>query len=149
VAVASVQNEFKAETPFSASSNNAARPEGDGGVTEEEVDHEQDRFHCRDRADCHDCRCIGAQQRRCQAEASGQAHRAGPRDGQYPWTEGLKLRAEQNRIAKVEANYKADGYLSTSERRKLRAMQVNASEHIADEKSDGWRRAWWMPRFGR
>ena len=73
----------------------------------------------------------------------------GRETGKITWTEGLKLRAEQNRIAKVEANYKADGYLSTSERRKLRAMQVNASEHIADEKSDGWRRAWWMPRFGR
>jgi hypothetical protein len=73
----------------------------------------------------------------------------GRESGKITWTEGLALRAEQNRIAKVEANYREDGYLSTSERRKLRAMQDNASEHIADEKSNGWRRAWWMPRFGR
>jgi hypothetical protein len=73
----------------------------------------------------------------------------GRETGKITWTEGLKLRGEQNRIAKVEANYRDDGYLSTSERRKLRAMQDNASEHIAEEKSDGWRRAWWLPRFGR
>lgn len=73
----------------------------------------------------------------------------GRQTGKITWTEGLKLRSEQYRIAKVEANYRSDGYLSTSERRKLRAMQDNASEHIAEEKSDGWRRAWWLPRFGR
>jgi hypothetical protein len=73
----------------------------------------------------------------------------GRETGKITWTEGLKLRAEQNRIAKVEANYKSDGYLSTSERRKLRAMQSDASEHISTEKSDGWKRAWWLPRFGR
>jgi hypothetical protein len=39
--------------------------------------------------------------------------------------------------------------LSASERRKLRALQSNASNHIAKEKSDGWRRVWWLPRVGR
>ncbi len=73
----------------------------------------------------------------------------GRETGKITWTEGLKLRAEQNRISRVEADYRSDGYLSTSERRKLRNMQDEASEHIAEEKSDGWRRAWWLPRVGR
>ena len=73
----------------------------------------------------------------------------GRQTGKITWAEGLKLRAEQNRIAKVEANYKSDGYLSASERRKLRAMQNDASEHISVEKTDGWKRAWWLPRVGR
>jgi hypothetical protein len=73
----------------------------------------------------------------------------GRQTGKITWTEGVKLRAEQRRIANLEALYRSDGYLSPSERRQLRAMQNNASEHIADEKHDGWKRAWWMPRFGR
>jgi hypothetical protein len=73
----------------------------------------------------------------------------GRQTGKITWTEGVKLRAEQTRIARLEAQYRSDGYLSPSERRQLRAMQNNASAHIADEKHDGWKRAWWMPRFGR
>ena len=73
----------------------------------------------------------------------------GRETGKITWTEGLKLRAEQKRIANVKADYKSDGYLSTSERRKLRVMQNKASEHIADEKHDGWKRAWWLPRVGK
>jgi|SRR5258707_692918 hypothetical protein len=73
----------------------------------------------------------------------------GRETGKITWTEGLKLRAEQRRIASKEAAFRSDGHLSTSERKKLKGMQNNASEHIADEKSDGWRRAWWLPRVGR
>jgi hypothetical protein len=73
----------------------------------------------------------------------------GRETGQITWTEGLKLRAEQNRIARLEAEYRSDGYLSPSERRKLRALQNNASEHIAEEAHDSWRRIWWLPRVGR
>lgn len=73
----------------------------------------------------------------------------GRKTGKITWTEGLKLRAEQKRIANKEAEFKSDGYLSKSERRKLRYMQNEASEHIADEKNDGWRRAWWLPRVGK
>lgn len=73
----------------------------------------------------------------------------GRETGKITWTEGLKLRAEQNRIARLEAELRSDGYLSASERRKLRALQSNASKHIAKEKSDGWRRAQWLPRVGR
>jgi hypothetical protein len=73
----------------------------------------------------------------------------GRESGKITWTEGLKLRGEQNKIARTEAQYRADGYLSASERRKLNAMQHDASKHIAQEKQDGWTRAWWMPRIGR
>ena len=73
----------------------------------------------------------------------------GRESGKITWTEGLKLRAEQNKIARTEAEFYSDGYLSASERRTLRVMQGDASEHIAQEKHDGWRRAWWLPRFGR
>ena len=73
----------------------------------------------------------------------------GRKSGKITWTEGLKLRGEQKRIANKEAQYKSDGYLSKSERRSLRYMQNDASEHISDEKSDGRRRAWWLPRVGK
>jgi hypothetical protein len=72
----------------------------------------------------------------------------GRESGKITWTEGLKLRAEQNRIARTEAEFRSDGYLSTSERRKLRTMQKAAAEHIYDEKHDSWKRVWWVPRFG-
>jgi hypothetical protein len=73
----------------------------------------------------------------------------GRKSGKITWTEGLKLRAEQKRIANKEAQFKSDGYLSKSERRSLRYMQNAASEHIADEKTDGRRRVWWLPRVGK
>ncbi len=81
---------------------------------------------------------------------AAQAHQieGGRESGSITWSEGLKLRAEQNRIARAEALFRGDGYLSSSERRILRHMQNEAAEHIAEEKSDGWRRARWMPRFG-
>jgi hypothetical protein len=73
----------------------------------------------------------------------------GRQSGNITWTEGLKLRAEQKRIANKEAQFKSDGYLTKSERRQLRYMQNDASEHIADEKSDSRKRAWWLPRVGK
>jgi len=73
----------------------------------------------------------------------------GRKTGKITWTEGLKLRAEQKRIANKEAQFKSDGYLSKSERRSIRYMQNDASEHIADEKHDARRRAWWLPRVGK
>jgi hypothetical protein len=72
----------------------------------------------------------------------------GRQTGKITWTEGLKLRAEQNRIARKEAEYRSDGYLSKSEYRDLKAMQKDASKHIAKEKHDGWKRASWLPRVG-
>ncbi|MEI9900004.1 MAG: hypothetical protein WDN31_07490 [Hyphomicrobium sp.] len=73
----------------------------------------------------------------------------GRKTGKITWTEGLKLRAEQKRIANTKAAYKSDGYLSQSERNKLSKLQNKASEHIADEKTDGWKRASWLPRVGK
>jgi hypothetical protein len=73
----------------------------------------------------------------------------GRESGKITWTEGLKLRAEQRRIARTEAEFRSDGYLNKSERRVLKDMQDDASEHISSEKHDDWRRAWWLPRFGR
>ncbi len=73
----------------------------------------------------------------------------GRETGKITWTEGLKLRAEQNKIARKEAAFRSDGYLSASEKRKLHVMQKKASKHIAQESHDGWKRVWWLPRVGR
>lgn len=73
----------------------------------------------------------------------------GRETGKITWTEGLKLRAEQNRIARKEAEFRSDGYLSKYEHRELKKMQKEASKHIAKEKHDGWKRASWLPRVGR
>ena len=73
----------------------------------------------------------------------------GRETGKITWTEGLGLRAEQYRIARTEAEFRSDGYLSASERRKLRVMQNEAAEHIGEEKHNGWHRVWWLPRVGR
>jgi hypothetical protein len=72
----------------------------------------------------------------------------GRKTGKVTWTEGLKLRAEQKKITRKETEFRSDGYLSASEHRKLRLMQNEASKHIAKEKHDGWKRAWWLPRVG-
>jgi hypothetical protein len=73
----------------------------------------------------------------------------GRKTGKITWREGIKLRAEQKRIANKKNEYKSDGYLSQYERNKLRNMQNKASEHISDEKTDGWKRASWLPRVGK
>ena len=73
----------------------------------------------------------------------------GRETGKITWTEGLKLRAEQNKITRTQAAYEDKGYLTKSERRTLRNMQEEAAEHITEEKNDGWRRLWWLPRVGR
>jgi len=72
----------------------------------------------------------------------------GRKSGKITWTEGLKLRAEQRRIKRLEAKYRADGYLSKSEHQKLKKLQRKASKHIRQEKNDGWKRASWAPRVG-
>lgn len=72
----------------------------------------------------------------------------GRQTGKITWTEGLKLRSEQRKISRKEAQFRADGYLSTSERRKLRKMQRKAGKNIRHEKHDSKRRAWWLPRVG-
>lgn len=73
---------------------------------------------------------------------------AGRESGSITWREGRKLRREQAEIARAEYAMKADGRLSREERRELRDMQNTAEDRIVREKHDGWRRPWWMPRFG-
>jgi len=73
----------------------------------------------------------------------------GRETGKITWTEGLRLRAEQNKIARTQAAYEDKGYVTKSERRTLRNMQSDAAEHISDEKNNGWSRVWWLPRVGK
>jgi hypothetical protein len=70
-------------------------------------------------------------------------------NGSITWTEGIKLRAEQNRIARTEAALKSDGYLSKSDRAKLTEMQNDASRSIRSERNDGWHRLFGLPRVGK
>jgi hypothetical protein len=70
-------------------------------------------------------------------------------NGSITWTEGIKLRAEQRRIARTEAALKADGYLSKSDRAELAKMQHEASQNIRSERNDGWHRLWGLPRVGK
>lgn len=73
----------------------------------------------------------------------------GRNDGSITWREGLKLRAEQRKISRTEAELKADGYLSKTDRRELNAMQNEAANNISSESNDTWHRAWFLPRFGK
>ena len=73
----------------------------------------------------------------------------GRETGKITWTEGLRLRAEQRRIARAEVEYKEKGYMTSSERRDLRNRQEEAAEHINEEKNNGWSRVWWLPRVGK
>jgi hypothetical protein len=73
----------------------------------------------------------------------------GRQTGRITWTEGLKLRAEQNKIARTEANYEAKGYLTRSERREVQGMQADAADHITEKKTNGWSRLWFLPRVGK
>jgi hypothetical protein len=73
----------------------------------------------------------------------------GRESGSVTWTEGIKLRAEQNRIARTKASMESKGYLTRSDRAKLAEMQSNASKNIRDESRDGWHRLWNLPRVGK
>lgn len=74
----------------------------------------------------------------------------GRQSGKITWTEGLKLRAEQRRIASKEAQLRSDdGYLDKYERRELRDLQRQANKNITAEKHDGKARPSWLPRVGK
>lgn len=92
-----------------------------------------------------------ASSRTIEARQDRQADRIedGRRSGSVTWREGMKLRAEQRRINKVEREFGRDGHLDRQERRILTNMQDNASQHIRHERNDSWRRVWWAPRVGR
>ena len=92
-----------------------------------------------------------ASSRNIEARQDRQADRIedGRRSGSITWREGMKLRAEQRRIKKVERAFENDGHLDRQERRILANMQDRASSNIRHERRDSWRRAWWAPRVGR
>lgn len=73
----------------------------------------------------------------------------GRNDGSITWTEGIKLRAEQRRIARKESELRADGYLSAADRRAINDMQNDATHNIKSESSDGWHRLFGLPRVGK
>ena len=68
-----------------------------------------------------------------QARRIQQARRA----GELTWYETLKLKAEQRRIHRMEADAKRDGYVSRSEARRIQAAQDEASRSIYRESHDG------------
>lgn len=78
-----------------------------------------------------------------------QAIEAGRQSGSITWREGRRLRREQREIADVKSSFREDGVLRRRERGVLYRMQNRAADHIASERRDGWRRAWWLPRVGR
>lgn len=73
----------------------------------------------------------------------------GREKGSVTWTEGLKLRSQQNTIARTKTRLEADGTLSKSDRAKLTEMQNQAAVNIRTESRDGWHRLWGLPRVGK
>jgi hypothetical protein len=79
----------------------------------------------------------------------GERIERGRNNGSITWTEGIKLRAEQNRIARAKSRLEADGRLSKSDRATLADMQDQASQNIRAERNDGWHRLFGLPRVGK
>jgi hypothetical protein len=74
----------------------------------------------------------------------------GRQDGSITWREGLQLRAEQKRIARLEqALENRHGRLTRRNWRYLHHLQNDASEHIEAEKDNNHYRPAWLPRVGR
>jgi hypothetical protein len=70
--------------------------------------------------------------------------------GQITWSEGIKLRNEQRRIARLEAKFrKSDGHLDRYEKAVLNDLLNDARKHIRLEKRDSHRRYSALPRIGR
>lgn len=75
---------------------------------------------------------------------------AGRKAGSITWTEGIKLRSEQRRIARLKGRYTAnDGRLSAAEKRVLNKKLRAARSNIKSEKHDARRRWSALPRVGR
>ncbi len=72
----------------------------------------------------------------------------GRNDGSITWREGIKLRRQQAEIARIETEMRADGRLSRQEKRSLHRIQDQAQSTIVHESNDGWKRPWWLRRFG-
>lgn len=69
--------------------------------------------------------------------------------GSITWTEGIALRAEQNRIARTKAALESKGYLTKAERRQLSDLQHKASANIRTKRQNGWHRLFNLPRVGK
>ncbi|KUO59822.1 MAG: hypothetical protein APF80_05345 [Alphaproteobacteria bacterium BRH_c36] len=96
-------------------------------------------------AAAHDDGTIDARQERQAA-----AIERGRKSGEITWREGLKLRAEQRRIAALEVHLRASGgHLTYQEVERLNAELYEARRKIRAEKRDGYRRWSALPRVGR
>ncbi|MBN8912777.1 MAG: hypothetical protein J0H65_12145 [Rhizobiales bacterium] len=73
----------------------------------------------------------------------------GRQTGSITWTEGIKLRAEQNRIARNKARMESKGYLTRSDRARLAEMQNDASQNIRQKSHNRLHRLWGLPRVGK
>ena len=73
----------------------------------------------------------------------------GRQDGSITWREGLRLRAEQQRITQVRNDLEVDGRLPKVNRRVLYRMQDEAAEHIEEARNNGRHRLNGLPRVGR
>ena len=73
----------------------------------------------------------------------------GRQDGSITWREGLRLRAEQQRISTVRRELEVDGRLPTVNRRVLYRMQDDAAEHIEEARYNARHRLNGLPRVGR
>lgn len=70
--------------------------------------------------------------------------------GKITWREGLKLRAEQRKIKRLERHFRhSGGRLTYKERRILNHKLDQARLHIYREKHDSYRRLKGFPRVGR
>jgi hypothetical protein len=69
--------------------------------------------------------------------------------GSITWTEGLRLRAEQQHITQVRNDLEQDGALPKVNRRVLYRMQDEAAEHIEQARENGLHRLQGLPRVGR
>jgi hypothetical protein len=70
-------------------------------------------------------------------------------DGSITWTEGIALRKEQARIARVKSALESDGRLSRADKRVLFRLQDEAEGHIIAEQTDRRHRWWRLPRVGK
>lgn len=73
----------------------------------------------------------------------------GRQDGSITWTEGLKLRQEQRQIARVYADFMADGRLTAQERRIVHGLQNTAERNIYRAIDNSRARLTGLPRVGR
>lgn len=83
-------------------------------------------------------------------ERQARAIERGRKSGKITWREGLKLRAEQRRIAALEYQLRhSGGHLTYAEVDRLHRKLDQARENIRAEKRDGYSRWSALPRVGR